>query len=88
MTLRRYEIGACSIKLNTAVNVTVLKEARVFATAIHFNPSLIFSCKAKAYQRLHLLNTAVIAVLKEARVFATAIHFNSSLIFSGKAKAY
>ncbi len=34
--------GACTIKLFTLVIVAVSEKARVFATAFHYHPSLIF----------------------------------------------
>ncbi len=38
----------CIIKLFTAVIVAVLLKARVFVTAIHFNPGIIFSDKVRS----------------------------------------
>jgi hypothetical protein len=40
----------CTIKLFTAVIVAITLKARVFATSIHFHPSLIFAVKTEAYQ--------------------------------------
>jgi hypothetical protein len=41
-----YSLGTCTVKLFTYVIVAISKSARVFATAIHFHPSLIFASKA------------------------------------------
>ncbi len=39
-------VGACTLKLFTAVIVAVLQKASVFAFSTHFHPSLIFLGKA------------------------------------------
>ncbi len=45
--------GACTIKLFTAVIVAASHYATVFATFIHFHPSLIFVSKGGSLKRLH-----------------------------------
>jgi hypothetical protein len=38
----------CTVKPFTAVIVTILLQARLFATAIHFHPSLLYVGKARS----------------------------------------